>query len=181
MTLTPKGEARRDALLDAVLRVLERDGAGGVTHRSVAKEAGVPVAAATYYFASLDELYVSALRRATQEQVELFASLRGGDLRRFAEVLHDWVYLDRGAAIAQYELMFLAMRRDALREDAALWYRSLELAIDPGSEHPDRTRVAALAIDGLMLRMLWLADPETVDGVEGTLRRILTSAGTSAS
>jgi DNA-binding transcriptional regulator YbjK len=169
MTLTPKGEARRDALLDAVLRVLARDGAGAITHRAVAKEAGVPLAAATYYFASLDDLYVSALRRATEEQVQLFASLEGRDLRRFAEVLHDWVYRDRGAAIAQYELMFLAMRRDALRADAELWYRSLEVAIDPESRHPARTRVISMAIDGLLLRMLWLGEPATVDEVEAAL------------
>jgi len=175
MTLTPKGEARRTALLDAVLRVLERDGAGNITHRAVAKEAGVALSAATYYFASLDDLYVSALRRATEEQVALFASLENADLRRFAEVLHDWVHRDRGAAIAQYELMFLAMRRDALRADAELWYRSLERSIDPGNEHPERTRLASLAIDGLMLRMLWLGDPATVDEVEATLRQIVTS------
>ena len=40
---TPKGEARKAALLDAVLRVLERDGPGAVTHRSVAAEAGLPI------------------------------------------------------------------------------------------------------------------------------------------
>ena len=175
MTFTAKGEARRTALLDAVLRVLAREGAGGITHRSVAKEAGVPLAAATYYFASLDELYVSALRRATEEQVALFATLEGGDMRAFAQVVHDWVYRDRGAAIAQYELMFLAMRRDALRADAEIWYRSLERALDPGAGHPDGTRIAAMAIDGLLLRMLWLGDPATVDDVEAALRRITAS------
>jgi TetR/AcrR family transcriptional regulator, regulator of biofilm formation and stress response len=180
VTLTPKGEARRTALLDAVLRVLERDGAGAVTHRSVAREAGVPLAAATYYFESLDDLYVSALRRATEEQVALFGSLQGGDLRGLADVLHDWVYRDRGAAIAQYELMFLAMHRDALREDAELWYRSLERAIDPGGEHPGRTRIVTMAIDGLLLRMLWLGDPATVDDIELTLLAI-TSGGSSPS
>jgi DNA-binding transcriptional regulator YbjK len=165
MTLTPKGEARSNALLDAVLRVLERDGAGGVTHRSVAREAGVPLSAATYYFETLDDLYVSALKRATAEQVELFATLGETDLRGFAEVIH-------GAAIAQYELMFQAMRRDALRGDAELWYRSLEHAIDPEQLHPERTRVRALAIDGLLLRMLWLGEPATVDEVAEELRKI---------
>lgn len=172
MTLTPKGEARRTALLDAVLRVLAREGAGAVTHRSVAREAGVPVAAATYYFASLDDLYVSALKRATAEEVTRFDGVER-DLRRFAEALHDWVHRDRGAAIAQYELMFLAMRRGALRDDAELWYHSLERAIDPGRRHPQRTRVTALAIDGLLLRMLWLGDPATVDEVEAMLRQII--------
>ena len=42
---TAKGEARRAALQDAVIRVLEDGGSGAVTHRAVAAEAGVPVAA----------------------------------------------------------------------------------------------------------------------------------------
>ncbi|MDO7881470.1 TetR/AcrR family transcriptional regulator [Salinibacterium soli] len=172
MTLTPKGEARREALLDAVLRVLERDGASGVTHRSVAAEAGVPVASATYYFATLDDLFVSALRRATQQQVALFADLGEHDLRGFAEVMHDWAFTHRGAAIAQYELMFLAMRRDALRADAEAWYGALEHAIDPERLHPVRTRVTAHAIDGLLLRMLWLGEPSTVGEIEAAVREI---------
>ncbi|MBX3098207.1 MAG: hypothetical protein KF761_01380 [Salinibacterium sp.] len=180
MTFTPKGEARRDALLDAVLRVLARDGSGGISHRAVSKEAGVPLAAATYYFESLDDLYVSALKRATAEQVALFEGLVSGDLRQFAEALYDWVYRDRGAAIAQYELMFLGMRRDALREDAEHWYRSLECALDPQGQHPEHARLVSMGVDGLLLRMMWLGEPATVDAVEATVRDLI-SATTSAS
>lgn len=172
MTLTPKGEARREALLDAALRVLERDGSSGVTHRAVAAEAGVPVASATYYFATLDDLYVSALQRATREQVALFAGIGEHDARKFARVIHSWAFENRAAAIAQYELLFLAMRRDALRADAEAWYAALDRAIDPERLHPVRTRVTALAIDGLLLRLLWLGEPSTVDGIESALREI---------
>lgn len=173
MSLTPKGEARRAALLDAVLRVLERDGASGVTHRSVAAEARVPLSAATYYFETLDELYVSALRRGTAQQVALFANLGEHDLPAFARAMHEWAHVNRGAAIAQYELMFLAMRREALRADADLWYRALEDALDPQHRHPERTRVTALAVDGLLLRMLWQGEPSTIAGVEAALREIV--------
>lgn len=172
-TLTPKGEARRDALLAAVVRVLAREGATGVTHRSVANEAGVPVAAATYYFATLDDLLVTALRRATVDQVALFESLREPSLADFARVLHRWVTEDRGVAIARYELLLLAMRRDSLRPDAELWYRALERAIDPENLHGARTRVTALAIDGLLLRMLWLGEPATIDDTVSALREIV--------
>lgn len=178
MTLTPKGEARREALLDAVLIVLEKQGPSGVTHRSVANQAGVPLSAATYYFETLDDLYVSALRRATAEQVALFATIGESDLLGFARVIHRWAFENRGAAIAQYELMFQAMRRESLRVDAEAWYGALEHAIDPERLHPERTEVRALAIDGLLLRMLWLGEPATVEGVEQALRRItsMTSA-----
>jgi DNA-binding transcriptional regulator YbjK len=173
MTLTPKGEARRTALLDAVLRVLERDGPGAVTHRSVAREAGVPLAAATYYFADLDDLYVSALRRATAEQVQLFDGLGADDLAGFARIIHRWAHGNRGAALAQYELMFLSMRRDALRPEAAEWYDALAQAIDPEQRHPEQTAVRALAIDGLMVKMLWTGHPSTEAEIEGALRQIV--------
>jgi hypothetical protein len=118
---------------------------------------------------------VSALRRATAQQVALFNSIGETDLRGFATVLHDYIYVSRGAAIAQYELMFLAMRRDPLKEDAELWYGALEHAIDPERLHPQLTRVRALAIDGLLLRMLWIGHPSTVDGVVEALGEIIST------
>lgn len=180
MTFTAKGEVRREALLDAVLRVLESDGPGAVTHRAVATEAGVPLSAATYYFATIDDLYVSALKRAASAQAELFRSLGESGIDGFARALYDFVYVHRGAAIAQYELMFLAMRRQSLRADAELWYRALEQAIDPQQLHPRRTRVASLAVDGLLLRMLWIGEPSTVPGVVDALREITSATSASA-
>jgi DNA-binding transcriptional regulator YbjK len=47
---------RREAILDATLRVIERDGVRGVRHRAVAKEAEVPLAATTYYFEDIHAL-----------------------------------------------------------------------------------------------------------------------------
>jgi len=75
---TAKGEARRTALQDAVIRVLEHGGPGTITHRAVTAEAGVPLAAATYYFANIDDLVVSALLRVTAQQVAMFAPLTRG-------------------------------------------------------------------------------------------------------
>lgn len=172
-TLTPKGEARRVALMDAVLRVLEAQGPGGVTHRAVAAEAGVPLAAATYYFATIDDLLVDALTRATAQQTDLFSTLTERDIPAFARVLYSYTHTNRASAIAQYELLFLAMRRDSLRPAAALWYQTLEDAVLAAGLDPDAARVAALAIDGLLLRMLWNGDPESVSEIETVLRVIL--------
>lgn len=173
MALTVKGEARREALLAACLRLLDTVGPSAITHRAVAREAGVPLAAATYYFASLDDLLVSALRRATDEQVELFAPLANGGVRSLAEGLFAWTHDSRATVIAQYELMFLAMRRPALRADAELWYAALETAIERLGHDAARSRTIVLAIDGLILRMLWRGDPDTVDETETVLRDIL--------
>ncbi|MES2093890.1 MAG: TetR family transcriptional regulator [Actinomycetota bacterium] len=173
VTTTAKGEARRRALQDALVRVLESGGPGAVTHRAVATEAGLPVAAATYYFATIDDLLVSALTRVTEQQVDLFARLGTASLAGVARALHEVVYGSRASVIAQYELLFLAMRRDDLRAAADLWYRALDEAISPLVPDPRNARVAALAVDGLILRMLWRGDPESVTDVETTLRDIL--------
>ncbi|MFT5482296.1 MAG: DNA-binding transcriptional regulator YbjK [Halieaceae bacterium] len=53
---TVGGAARRETILEAVLRVISRDGIRAVKHRAVALEAEVPLAATTYYFSSLQDL-----------------------------------------------------------------------------------------------------------------------------
>ena len=181
MSLTEKGRLRRQLLLDAVTRVLAEVGPGGVTHRAVAAEAGVPLAAATYYFDSIDDLLLSALRSATEQQVTLFAPLRNGDLAGFAAALFLWVHGDRPAAIAQYELLFLAMRRDSLRDDAELWYRSLESAVREYLSPAVAPAGTALAIDGLLLQMLWRGEPGSVGEVQALLGEILGAPGGTGS
>jgi len=175
MALTPKGAARRDSLLSAALHIIEVEGPAAVTHRSVAKEAGVPLAAATYYFASIDDLLVSAMKVATHQQTELFTTLSAGDIAAFAAELWSWIYESRALAISQYELMLLAMRREALRDDAEGWYSALEKALEPLGLSAERARVAAFAIDGLALRMLWRGEPATVETTEVALRELLAS------
>lgn len=43
-------------MLEAALRIIAREGLRAVSHRSVATEAGVPLAATTYYFSDLEDL-----------------------------------------------------------------------------------------------------------------------------
>ncbi len=54
--LRSDSRARRKAILEAALRVIERDGVRGVKHRAVAAEAEVPLAATTYYFDDIQSL-----------------------------------------------------------------------------------------------------------------------------
>lgn len=51
---------RRRLILEATLRIIVRDGIRGVRHRAVAKEAGVPLAATTYYFKDIGDLITDA-------------------------------------------------------------------------------------------------------------------------
>ena len=51
-----QGAERRAVILAATVRILRSRGLAAVTHRRVAEEADVPLAATTYYFSSKDEL-----------------------------------------------------------------------------------------------------------------------------
>ncbi|SEP77131.1 transcriptional regulator, TetR family [Lentzea xinjiangensis] len=58
---TPKGERRRQALVEAASALLVEGGFDAVRHRAVAERAGLPLASTTYYFDSLDELITAAV------------------------------------------------------------------------------------------------------------------------
>ena len=67
-------EQRRQAILEASLNIIVRDGIRAVRHRSVAREAGVPLSATTYYFKDLSDLIADTFalfaERAIKEVVE---------------------------------------------------------------------------------------------------------------
>ncbi|HWM07658.1 MAG TPA: TetR family transcriptional regulator [Actinophytocola sp.] len=58
---TPKGERRRQALVEAAAELLVERGFDAVRHRAVAERAGLPLSSTTYYFGSLDELVTAAV------------------------------------------------------------------------------------------------------------------------
>lgn len=49
-------EKRRQAILEAALRIIVREGVRAVRHRAVAAEAQVPLSATTYYFKDINDL-----------------------------------------------------------------------------------------------------------------------------
>ena len=73
----PRGAARRDALLDAVLRVIAEVGVDAVTHRRVAEVAGLPLASTTYWFESKEHLLTAALERAADRDISRLRALLG--------------------------------------------------------------------------------------------------------
>ena len=60
---------RRRAIIDAALRIIASRGLPAVTHRTVARQAGVPLAATTYYFASKNEILSEALESLAAVEV----------------------------------------------------------------------------------------------------------------
>ncbi|WP_423917833.1 TetR/AcrR family transcriptional regulator [Frigoribacterium sp. 2-23] len=173
---TPKGEARRQALVAAVLRVLERGGPNAVTHRAVAEEARLPLAAATYYFASRDDMLATALRVSARHWTSTIDAIDTPTRRDLAALLVRYTGTDRAAALAQYELLFAAMRTPALRDSADTWYSSLDALLERLGVGAEVRSTAALALDGLVLRMLWRGDPADVDQTDALLETLIGDA-----
>jgi len=66
---------RRAAIIDAAVQIIATRGLGAVTHRAVAREAKVPLAATTYYFASKEEILREALESLSAAEVERLGKL----------------------------------------------------------------------------------------------------------
>ncbi|MFO1407697.1 MAG: TetR family transcriptional regulator [Steroidobacteraceae bacterium] len=71
---------RRLAILEAALRIMARDGLRAVSHRSVAAEAGVPLAATTYYFSDLEDLIAESFLHWSQAQRRVVGDFLGAAL-----------------------------------------------------------------------------------------------------
>ncbi|WP_017541425.1 TetR/AcrR family transcriptional regulator [Nocardiopsis halophila] len=152
-----RGERRRAAIIDAALRVVERDGVAGVTHRAVAAEAGIPASSAVYYFATIDDLLVAALTEAADAYVRRVreATEDGASLDTLAEaIIGGGSPEQRGRCLAEYELTLLAVRRPSLRAQARRW---MDLVAEVAGRHTDdpvAVRTAVAAADGLCLEAL---------------------------
>ncbi|MFS8104811.1 TetR family transcriptional regulator [Lentzea alba] len=149
-----RGEKKRRAIVEATLRVIERDGVAGVTHRSVAREAGVPTTASTYYFATLDDLLIATLLWAADESCEEMLQIvaRHGSAREIAAALAKSVNENRGRTLAEYELYLLAGRRPELKAAARRW---LDLAVETvRPQDPIAFRALLAAMDGMLIQGL---------------------------
>lgn len=70
--LRREGQRRRQQIIEATLQLIAREGIRAVRHRAVAAEAGVPLAATTYYFRDIGQLL--------RESFEHFAAQRAGSV-----------------------------------------------------------------------------------------------------
>lgn len=176
-----RGADRKQAMLDAVIRLLARDGARGVTHRAVAAEAGTAHGAARYYFATREEMLAEALagivKRQTAEMEKVFKP--GGPRDRWpvlAAYLARRITKDRDAELARYELFLDAARSPRLQKPLKAWgetYVGLlarELKASGTKDPPADALVLLNLLNGLILQQL--AVPRLSSGKAVLLRAI---------
>lgn len=187
---TPRGERRRQTLLDAALRIIVRSGPEAVTHRSVAAEAGASHGAVKYYFGSRDSLMQQALREVASRNVDAIRALQPKlraqthDPAAFAATLAHHAYrqmlADRDTGIAIHELHLAASRIPALRPLIRDWGLAYAAASEDalralGSRDPRRdTALLVSVVNGLVLQQLSVPRDNFEEAVlRPTLERIL--------
>ena len=169
-TNVPKGAARREHILRATLELIGEHGSDAVTHRAVAKRAGVPLSATTYWFDSKEQLLQETLLLAAREEVERLERLvldlapREFDVSERAGTVAAVMAADLAEEpirhVAFTELALEGTRRSWLAEEVARWHgahlRLAELGLraagspDPRADAP----LLVAAITGFMLGQL---------------------------
>lgn len=170
-TPRPRGAARREALLEAVLRIVAEVGPDAVTHRRVAEVAGLPLASTTYWFESKDHLLTAALElaaeRDTARLLDSAAEAERGEsdpldavVAVIAEPSPGPAQSGRSSLIATFALLLEAARRPALQDISRRWTEAYLLTLgrlleSAGSVRPREDAELLLgAADGLLMEQL---------------------------
>ncbi|MFI6476571.1 TetR/AcrR family transcriptional regulator [Nonomuraea sp. NPDC050663] len=163
---------RRQALIDAAIEVLAREGARGLTFRAVDTQAKVPTGTASNYFSSRDDLFTQVGGRIYERLTpgdDTLESVHEGarDAARLKELMHEVV--GRVSAfptgfVALLELRLEATRRPELR---AVLTQRIRADVDfnvanhresglPGDD--TSVKLLMLALNWLILERLTLPD-----------------------
>lgn len=186
----PANAARRAHLADAGLRVLAREGARGLTHRAVDRQAGVPVGTSANYFPSRVELLGALGNRVFERlapdpaRLEVLAQ-RPPDLESFTEYMRyivERTTADPDLTIALMELRLEARRQPGLADVlGATLERNYRLDTEFAGQAgfrvgPFEIALMHYAMDGLLLDLLTPsigAEASTDEIVRALVQRIL--------
>jgi DNA-binding transcriptional regulator YbjK len=161
--------ARRQALLDAAVEVVAERGVGGATHREIASRAGLPLSTTSYFFDSIDELLLEAMRvftgRLLSELEVVRAILTGQELPPIEAVdalLEVLMAQPQARIVAQFETYLEATRREEVREEVRHLIEALEAVAAAGlaaagARNPtEGARAFVALLDGSALhRVAW--------------------------
>ncbi len=167
----PRGAARREALLEAVLTIVAETGPDAVTHRRVAEVAELPLASTTYWFDSKEHLLTAALELAAERDTARLLEYAADAVRTGLDPLDAAVgaILDpvddaqsssRMSLVATFALLLEAARRPALQEVSRRWTEVYLLTLSRLLEAAGSRRARADAelllgaADGLLIEQL---------------------------
>lgn len=175
-TIGRRSLRKRELIADAVVTVLSEVGISGLTHRRVAKAAGISLSATTYHFASKDDMladaahillagYLASLRRSAKDNRE--GRRRDSSLGAFVtRILLNSAGRYRQKSLAWCEIILDAARSPEGHCLATQWFEELEgewgelftsFGVDAS---PPEVQVAIDAVIGLMFITLGLGISE---------------------
>jgi AcrR family transcriptional regulator len=115
----------RNALLDGAQLVMRSEGYAAATIRRVANQAGVNSALVSYYFGSLDGMFIALFQRGAERSFERLQEALGSPqpLWGFWELIHD-----RSNSASTMEFIALANHRKSIRDEIADYSRRFRAA-----------------------------------------------------
>jgi len=120
----------RDALLDHVEKMMLDDGYASISYRALATAAGVAPSLVQYYFPTLDDIFLAAIRRYSERNLRLLTSAL--ELRADDPLTALWEF-SRGEATGALMTEFMALgnhRKSIRAEIAAVTERVREVQLD---------------------------------------------------
>ena len=173
--------ARKQAIVDAAAEIVAEQGPAGLSHRSVATRAQVPLGSTTQYFDSLQDMRAAALERMAQDLEDDLASLAVAiaDTGDIAAAIATWLhaYLTDEAALRSDVVLSSAVVLDpTLRHLARQWTADVTAMLSPHIG-----AAAALAVSMYADGATWHAalhdTPLGVDELADAIRALLTLSG----
>jgi DNA-binding transcriptional regulator YbjK len=183
-TRAEESVGKREALLEASIRVVSQQGMRGLTHRAVETEAGMPHGSTTYYFGTRHDLLVALMAYMAERGQKALEPITRGlaltladrskpvDLDAIANALIAWIDSAAEMELARYELQVTAARdpemKQLMSENCDVFRRMCEpIVIACGSKDPERdSHVVQAAVDGWMFDRLTHSSPH-----EETIKR----------
>ncbi len=109
---------KRDDLLDCIERLMLREGYAAVTYRAVAAKADVTPGLVQYYFPTLDDLFIAAIRRRSAQNLQRLAAALESRPDQPLRVL--WEYSkDESTAALTTEFLALGNHRKSIASEIA--------------------------------------------------------------
>src|SRR3954466_16041515 len=106
---------KRDELLDCVERLMLREGYAAVTYRAVAAKASVTPGLVQYYFPTLDDLFIAAIRRRSSQNLERLTAALDARPDEPLRVLWEYSQEESTAALTT-EFLALGNHRKSIAE-----------------------------------------------------------------
>jgi TetR/AcrR family transcriptional repressor of nem operon len=108
----------RDALLNCVQKMMLDEGYASVSYRSLAANAGVTPSLVQYYFPTLDDIFVAAIRRYAERNLELLAEALQTRTEDPLRALWEYSW-DEATSALMTEFMALGNHRKSIRAEIA--------------------------------------------------------------